>query len=104
MHFERLRVALVAVAAATMLASPVTAQQPSNAIATRSTAPSKAPGTQKAHEKSDGERVFEENCSRCHNPPDGFSQRISGTVVLHMRVRASLSARDEQALLRFFNP
>jgi cytochrome c5 len=52
----------------------------------------------------DGQQVFDQNCSRCHNAPQGFSPRISGTVVRHMRVRAGLSAEDEKALLRFFNP
>jgi len=51
-----------------------------------------------------GERIFQQQCSRCHNAPDGFSPRISGTVVRHMRVRASLSKHDEEELLRFFNP
>jgi cytochrome c5 len=51
-----------------------------------------------------GQRIFEQNCSRCHTDPDGFSSRISGTVVRHMRVRASLSQHDEQQLLRFLNP
>ena len=54
--------------------------------------------------QSDGERVFQQNCSRCHTQPDGFSPRISGTVVRHMRVRASLSKHDEEALLQYFNP
>jgi len=31
-------------------------------------------------------------------------QRITGTVVMHMRVRARLSRADEQALLRFLAP
>jgi cytochrome c5 len=53
---------------------------------------------------SEGERIFEQNCSRCHNAPDGFPPSISGTVVRHMRVRASLSRHDEEELLRFFNP
>ncbi len=52
----------------------------------------------------EGNRIFEQNCSRCHNAPDGFSSHISGTVVRHMRVRANLSDHDEQELLRFFNP
>jgi cytochrome c5 len=52
----------------------------------------------------DGQRVFEQNCSRCHNAPDGFSPRITGTVLRHMRVRASLSQHDEKELLRFMNP
>jgi mono/diheme cytochrome c family protein len=54
--------------------------------------------------QSEGQTIFEQNCARCHTPPDGFSPRISGTIVRHMRVRASLSAHDEQELLRFFNP
>lgn len=54
--------------------------------------------------QSDGQRVFEQNCARCHTPPDGFSPRISGTIVLHMRVRASLSEHDVQELERFLNP
>lgn len=54
--------------------------------------------------QDEGERIFEQNCSRCHNAPEGFSPSISGTIVRHMRVRASLSKHDEQELLRFFNP
>ncbi|HEV2578133.1 MAG TPA: cytochrome c [Acidobacteriaceae bacterium] len=56
------------------------------------------------HKQSEGERILAQNCARCHTPPDGFSPRISGTIVLHMRVRASLGAHDERELLRFFNP
>jgi cytochrome c5 len=52
----------------------------------------------------EGQRIFEQNCSRCHTAPEGFSPSISGTVVRHMRVRASLSQQDEQELLRFLNP
>ena len=54
--------------------------------------------------EDDGQKIFEQNCSRCHQAPEGFSPRISGTIVHHMRVRANLSREDEQKLLRFFNP
>ncbi|WP_158749920.1 hypothetical protein [Acidobacterium sp. S8] len=54
--------------------------------------------------EDEGQRLFEAHCSRCHTAPEGFSPNISGTVVRHMRVRASLSQHDEQELLRFFNP
>ena len=54
--------------------------------------------------QGEGERIFEQNCSRCHTAPESFSPRISGTIVRHMRVRASLSQHDEQELLRFLNP
>ncbi len=51
-----------------------------------------------------GQQVFEQNCSRCHHAPEGFSPRISGTIARHMRVRANLSDEDYQALRRFLNP
>jgi cytochrome c5 len=60
--------------------------------------------TSQQHQQDEGERIFKQNCSRCHTAPEGFSPSISGTIVRHMRVRASLSRHDEQELLRFFNP
>ena len=51
-----------------------------------------------------GQQVFAQNCSRCHNAPQGFSSHISGTVAKHMRIRAGLSDADYEALLRFLNP
>jgi cytochrome c5 len=54
--------------------------------------------------KRDGQQVFDQNCSRCHSQPQGFSPSISVAVARHMRVRAGLSKEDEQAILRFLNP
>jgi mono/diheme cytochrome c family protein len=51
-----------------------------------------------------GERKFQENCGRCHTAPEQLSPRIAGTVVRHMRVRASLSAETERDILRFLAP
>jgi cytochrome c5 len=51
-----------------------------------------------------GEQVFNANCSRCHNPPMILSPRITGTVIMHMRVRARLSQEDEKLLLKFLAP
>ncbi|MGA8530092.1 MAG: cytochrome c [Acidobacteriaceae bacterium] len=51
-----------------------------------------------------GQQVFQQNCSRCHNAPEGFPPSISGTIATHMRVRASLSEADYKALLRYLNP
>jgi len=53
---------------------------------------------------SERQQIFEQQCSRCHNAPEGFSPRISGTIIRHMRVRASLSQHEETELLRFLNP
>lgn len=52
----------------------------------------------------DGERVFQTHCGRCHNPPEDLSPREARAVVRQMRVRAILSDRDEQALLKFLAP
>jgi cytochrome c553 len=51
-----------------------------------------------------GERVFMANCSRCHVPPMSITPRTTGTVIMHMRVRARLSRRDEQLLLKYMAP
>lgn len=51
-----------------------------------------------------GQRVFEQNCARCHTSPEGFPSSISGTVARHMRVRAGLSDADYKALRHFLNP
>ena len=53
---------------------------------------------------NEGQRIFDGQCARCHTAPDGFSPRITNAIVRHMRVRASLSAADEKALLKFMNP
>lgn len=53
---------------------------------------------------SAGEIKFKQNCSRCHEAPEGFSSRISGTILRHMRVRANLSEADEREILHFLNP
>ncbi len=52
----------------------------------------------------DGQRKFEQQCSRCHTAPEGFPPQISGTIIRHMRVRAQISKQDEEDILRFLNP
>ena len=51
-----------------------------------------------------GERAFQENCVRCHNPPEQLSPRIVGTVLRHMRERALLSPQDERDILKYLAP
>ena len=53
---------------------------------------------------SDGQKVFEANCVRCHNVPETLSPREVRAVVRQMRVRANLSAEDEKALIQFLAP
>ncbi len=66
----------------------------------------KKPDAKQIHTESPdrGQRVFAQNCSRCHNAPEGFSPRVSGTIATHMRVRANLSDADFKALVKFLNP
>lgn len=54
--------------------------------------------------QAEGERLFTAHCSRCHMAPTTISPRITGTVLNHMRVRAKLSSRDEQILLKYMAP
>lgn len=51
-----------------------------------------------------GEEVFDANCSRCHQPPMTISPRTTGTIIMHMRMRARLSRQDEQLLLKYLAP
>ena len=64
------------------------------------------PGLAESHKEDGniGEQKFQQNCSRCHKAPESFPSHISGTVVKHMRVRASLSEEDAREILRYLNP
>ena len=73
------------------------------------THPSKTQSVKTRHaenqqEQSRGERVFNQNCARCHEAPQSFPPQVAGTILRHMRVRASLSAQDEKAVMEFMNP
>jgi len=89
-----------------LAAMPAFAQAPPQDQPAAAAQPGKKAAAAKTTQQpqSEGERVFQQNCSRCHNAPEGFSPHISGTIVRHMRVRAALSSHDEEALLRFLNP
>ena len=98
MNTKRMFIGIVVFASASLIG--LAAQQNSSPVQTKPATRTKSA----AHSEDDGQRVFQQNCSRCHAAPESFSPRISGTIVRHMRVRASLSQHDEQALLRFLNP
>ncbi len=67
-------------------------------------APRPAKSVTKKTAADPGEEKFKENCGRCHNPPDALSPREVKAVVRHMRVRAMLSAEDEELILNFLAP
>jgi cytochrome c5 len=84
---------LVVAATSILLASEAPQQPAQTASAQSAQKPAKT-----------GEQVFNNNCSRCHQPPMSIPPRATGTVVMHMRTRARLSREDEQLLLRFLAP
>jgi cytochrome c5 len=100
-RFCKASVVALAILTALPALSTLNAQQPQG---------SKASTTQSARQDtsrpaaSDGEKKFKQNCSRCHEAPQALSPSISGTVLRHMRVRASLSQQDERDILKFLNP
>jgi cytochrome c5 len=53
---------------------------------------------------TEGEKRFQTNCGRCHNPPEDISPREAKAVVRQMRVRAMLSAEDEKFILEYLAP
>src|ERR1035437_1451158 len=75
----------------------------SSQAATPSTQQSKQAASP-ASPEGQGERKFQENCGRCHKRPEELPTRITGTVLLHMRFRASLSAADQREILRYLAP
>jgi len=60
-----------------------------------------------SHESADakpsGARLWTQNCARCHNSrsPAEFSPAQWDVVMLHMRVRAGLTAQDSQSIREF---
>jgi cytochrome c5 len=95
-----MRVVLIGSIASTplVLAQSVTAAKSAN-VSAKTTAK-----VDETKQPNIGEQKFEANCGRCHSAPEQLSPSITGTVVRHMRVRASLSAQDEKDILRYLAP
>lgn len=63
-----------------------------------------APPAKAAPALDPGEKIFEQNCARCHVPPMSFSPRVTGTIIAHMRMRARLTRKEELQLLKYLAP
>ena len=87
---------LVFVCAAFLTLSAAQGQQPKK--------PTKFKATQTGTNGSEGEKRFQANCVRCHQAPEDLSVREVKAVIRHMRVRAMLSAEDEQLILKYLAP
>jgi len=60
--------------------------------------------TTSADASSEGEKLFQIHCGRCHQPPDDIPRAAAGTILKHMRIRASLSKEEEQLILQYVRP
>ncbi len=49
----------------------------------------------------EGEKRFRSNCGRCHTAPPKFPPRMMGTIVRHMRVRATITDEEMRLILRY---
>jgi cytochrome c5 len=47
----------------------------------------------------EGEKRYHANCGRCHAAPQKFPPRMMGTVLRHMRVRATITEDDRRLIL-----
>jgi cytochrome c5 len=65
--------------------------------------PAAAPTKQNAS-ADPGEQAFRQNCGRCHSAPESLSPREVKAVVQQMRVRAMLTQKDEQLILKYLAP
>lgn len=101
-HRKRARCSILGLVAAVVLSGSAAAQTHSVSHAKSKQVARQTPAPQTS--QSPGERKFQENCSRCHTAPEQLSPRITGTIVMHMRVRASLSAQDAQDIMRYLSP
>jgi cytochrome c5 len=50
-----------------------------------------------------GEKNFRSNCARCHAAPPKFSPRMMGTIVRHMRVRATITEQEMRQILHYMS-
>ncbi|MBI4944879.1 MAG: cytochrome c [Bacteroidetes bacterium] len=57
----------------------------------------------KEHISNSGQKLWEQNCSRCHNSPSpaSFSDAEWDVVGSHMRVRAYLTGKEADAIIKF---
>jgi mono/diheme cytochrome c family protein len=51
--------------------------------------------------RTEGEKRFRANCSRCHAAPHKFPPRMMATFVRHMRVRATITNEDMRYILAY---
>lgn len=69
--------------------------------ATSTTATTADHATQDDPLRFEGEKRFHANCGRCHAAPPKFPARMMGTIIRHMRVRATFTDEDMRLILHY---
>jgi mono/diheme cytochrome c family protein len=91
--------------AAMFLGLSATAKTSGNKDSKDTPAATSAPATNQSDQNGDlrleGEKRFRANCGRCHTAPPKFPPRMMGTIIRHMRVRATLTDQDMRLILRY---
>jgi hypothetical protein len=49
----------------------------------------------------DGEQVYKNNCNRCHITIRTYSEKMSRSIVRHMRIKALLTRPEAEAVLAY---
>lgn len=90
---------IVATLSTLILASSLFAGSPSAKKAAESTVV--VHGSDGDSLRIEGEKRFYANCGRCHAAPQKFPPRMMGTVLRHMRVRATITDEDQRLILLY---
>ena len=94
--------ALLALAMGLALAAAAKTKDTKGANDTPATASAAAgQNEQDSNLRLEGEKRFRANCARCHAAPPKFPPRMMGTIVRHMRVRATITDQDTRLILRY---
>ena len=51
----------------------------------------------------DPDDAYKDNCMRCHSAVRGYSRRQTATIVMHMRIRANMTAEETQEILQYLS-
>jgi cytochrome c553 len=64
-----------------------------------------APAAEKIQSSKGGAELWAMRCSQCHfaRDPGFFSKEQWEVIMLHMRIRANLTAQEHRAILEFIN-
>ena len=71
------------------------------ALSFSTTALARSAGTQQTKPALDGELMYKNHCTRCHETIRTYSPRSMRTMVTHMRVRATLTKPEAQAIFKY---